>query len=301
MLIGLLAANFALSVLYAVIKGIRREGGGVAVFFIFLPWLGFLIFFLPGILRGFLEKVGVDREAVLTHAFEIDRQPEHPDVREALNVAPVEDAMAVSGNTEKRALLLKQLKKDLKENYRILLAAERDEDAESAHYVAAAKMEIYRIHQARWLECRREYEEEPGDPERYHAACAVLTEMLDSGVLSGREQRAYRKRLCGLVREQIGAGVNEVSQKEYEEYLISLVELGRNKDAERLWEEYADHMRSETVYQNMLKMFYQAGERQKFEGILDDLRKNRQIRLSPEGLERLRYWTDRLAEAAVNN
>ena len=301
MLIGLLAANLALAILYAVIKCVRREGGGVAVFFIFLPWLGFFIYFLPGILRGFLEKVGVDREAVLTHAFEIDRQPEHPDVREALNVAPVEDAMAVSGNTEKRALLLKQLKKDLKENYRILLAAERDEDSESAHYVAAAKMEIYRIHQARWLECRREYEEDPGDPKRYHAACAVLTEMLDSGVLSDREQRAYQKRLCDLVQEQLDAGENEVSQKEYEGYLSSLVELGRIRDAERLWQGHADRMRSETVYQNMLKMFYQAGERQKFEEILDDLRKNKQIRLSHEGLERLRYWSDRLAKATVNN
>ena len=133
MLIWFLAANFALSLLYAVIKGIRREGAGMAVYFIFLPGLGFLIYFLPGLLQMFLEKMGVDREAILIHAFEVDLQPEHPDVREALNVAPVEDAMAVSGNAEKRALLLKQLKKDLKENYRILLAAEQDEDSESAH------------------------------------------------------------------------------------------------------------------------------------------------------------------------
>ena len=149
MLIWLLAANFALAVLYAVIKGIHREGAPMAVFFVFLPGIGFLIYFLPGLLWAFLEKAGVDREAVLTHVSWIDRQPEHPDVREALDVVPVEDAMAVSGNAEKRALLLKQLRKDLKENYKILLAAEQDEDSESAHYVAAAKMEIYRLQQAR--------------------------------------------------------------------------------------------------------------------------------------------------------
>ena len=281
MLIWFLAVNFVLAMLYAVIRGIHREDIGMAFFFIFLPGLGFIIYFLPGLLRAFLEKAGVDREAVLTHAFKIDRQPEHPDVREALNVVPVEDAMAVSGNTEKRALLLGQLKKNLKENYRILLAAEQDEDSESAHYVAAAKMEIYRLGQTRWLECRRDYEQEPGDPDRYHAACGALMEMLSSGVLSAKEQSAYQKRLCSLVQGQIDAGKIEVSQKEYVEYLGSLVELGQYADAENLWKRYADRMRSEAAYEDMLKMFYQTGERQKYEGILDDLRKNKQVRLSP--------------------
>ena len=295
MLIWILAANAALTALYAVIKGIRREGIGVAAFFLFLPGLGFLIYFLPELIQTFLERAGVDREAVLTHALEIERQPEHPDVQEALDVVPVEDAMAVSGNAEKRALLLKQLKKDLKENYKILLAAEQDEDSESAHYVAAAKMEIYRLQQARWLECRRDYEQDPDDPEKYHTACTILSEMLDSGVLSDREQNAYRKRLCELVHRQIEAGEGEVSPGEYEKYLNALVELGRSRDAELLWRGHGSRMQSEAAYQDMLKMFYQMGERQKFEEILDDLRRNRQIRLSPKGLEQLRYWTARLA------
>ena len=301
MLIWFLAANSALAVLYAVIKRIRREEAWMAVYFIFLPGLGFLIYFLPGLLQLFLERIGVDREAILIQAFDVELQPDHPDVREALNVVPVEDAMAVSGNKEKRALLLKQLKKDLKENYRILLAAERDEDSESAHYAAVAKMEIYRLHQTRWLECRRDYEADPGDPLKYHTACETLTEMLESDILSSGEQSAYRKRLCDLVQKQIDADDGEVLEKEYETYLKCLVELGRHKDAEFLWQKYADRMRSETAYQHMLKMFYQAGERQKFEDILDDLRKNRQIRLSPKGLEQLRYWMNRLASAAVND
>ncbi len=295
MLILLFVLNFALTALYAIINRNHRERAGLALLFIFLPGLGFFIYYLPGLLQSFLKRVGIDREAVLTHAFEIDRQPEHPDVQEALNVVPVEDAMAVSGNAEKRALLLKQLKKSLKENYKVLLAAERDEDSESAHYVAAAKMEIYRLHQTRWLECRRDYEREPDDPEKYHTACTALTEMLSGGVLSSREQSAYRKRLCRLIEDQINLAEREVSQKEYEEYLHSLVELGRYADAELLWQERADHIRSEATYHDMLKMFYQSGERQKFEALLDDLRRNRQVRLSSGGLEQLRYWTNRLA------
>ena len=123
-------------------------------------------------------------------------------------------------------------------------------------------------------------------------------EMLESGVLSVREQDAYRRRLCDLVQRQIDVEESEVSPVEYEKYLSALVDLGRYADAELLWQGHADRMRSEAAYRDMLKMFYRAGERQKFENILEDLRKNRQIRLSPGGLEQLRYWTKRLA--AVN-
>lgn len=295
MLIWFLAANFALAVLYVIVKRVRREGAGMVAYFIFLPGFGFLFYFLPGLLQAFLDRMGVDREAILIHAFEVDLQPEHPDVREALNVVPVEDAMAISGNEEKRALLLKQLKKDLTENYRVLLAAEWDEDSESAHYAAVAKTEIYRLHQTRWLECRRDYEQDPGNPEKYHTACEVLIDMLASGILSSREQSAYQKRLCDLVRRQIDAGEDGVSRRECEEYLNSLVELGRYADAERLWQEHADRMRGEAAYHSMLKMFYRTGERQKFAELLDDLCRNKQVRLSSKGLEQLRYWRDRLA------
>lgn len=301
MLIWFLAVNTALAVLYAVVKWIRREGAGMAFYFIFFPGLGFLIYFLPGMLQAFLERVGVDRDAILIRAFEVDLQPEHPNVREALDVVPVEDAMAISENEEKRTLLLKQLKKDLRENYRVLLAAEWDEDSESAHYAAVAKTEVYRLHQTRWLECRRDYTEAPGDPQKYHMACEALIDVLASGILSSREQNAYRKRLCDLVQRQVDTREAEVSQREYEECLDSLVELGRSDDAELLWREHADQIRSEETYGSMLKMFYQMGERQKFEDMLNDLCRNKQVRLSPEGLERLRYWRNRLADAAGNS
>lgn len=291
----ILLINFVLSMLYVLIKMIhRKKGVEIAIFFIFLPGFGFVIYYLPILLQLFKKSSGVDKEALLTHIFDIERQSEHPDIREELNVVPIEDAMAISGNTEKRALLLKQLKKNLKENYKILLAAEEDEDSESVHYVAAAKMEIYRLLQIQWLECRRDYEQEPDNPEKYHTACAVLAEILDSDVFSTKEQNVYQKQLCNLVQKQIDGDESIVTLKEYESYLSALVELAQYDDAQRLWEERADHMRSEIAYQTMLKMFYQMKNRQKFEELINDLRKNNQVRLSCQGLEQLRYWIRRL-------
>lgn len=295
-----LGINLVLSLVYLVVKRARHQGMGLTLFFIFLPGLGFLIYFIPTLFRAVLNKVGVDREAVLTHVRDIERQPEHPNVQEQLDVVPVEDAMAISENSEKRALLLNQLKRDMQENYKVLLAAEQDEDSESAHYMAAAKMEIYRIQQAHWMDCRKDYEEDPNDPERYHQACAALNSVLDSEVFSIREQMAYRKRLCDLIQHQIDIDETVVLPQEFEQYLESLVELGRYAEAEQLWQAYKNRMRSETAYQIMLKMFYRTGDRQKFESVLNDLRQNRQVRLSPEGLDQLRYWSKRLAGAPIS-
>lgn len=299
MLIWFLAANFLGAALYVIIKIKRRQGAvGAALFFLFLPGLGFIIYFLPLMVQQFLDRAGVDREAVLTHAFLIEQLPERPNMEEELNVMPVEDAIAVGRNIEKRELLLKQMKKDLKKSYKILMAAEQDEDSETAHYAAAAKMEIYRLLQQQWLDCRKEYEQEPDNPEKYHAACEALAEMLASGVFSLREQRGYRKHLCELVQGWAADREREVSPKEYEACLAALVELGSYGEAERFWQEQAAHLQSEAAYQNMLKLFYQAGEREKLENCLEELRKNRQIRLSAQGLEQLRYWTNRLSRAA---
>lgn len=298
MLIWFFAGNCLLAALYAAVKAARREGWGAAVFFLFLPGLGFLIYFLPQMLQRLLGEARYDRDS-LVQRFQIDRLAEHPNVREELDVVPVEDAMAVSENREKRALLLKQLKKDLWENYRILLAAEQDEDSESAHYAAAAKMEVYRLQQRQWLECWEDYVQNPEAPERYHAACGALESMLDSGVLSPREQIAYRKRFCKLVEDRIAREESVVSQREYEEYLACLAELGRYGDAETLWRKRADRLQSEAAYLKLLEMFYQMGDRRKFEACLEDLRRNRQIRLSARGLEQMRYWTDRLSGEAA--
>lgn len=299
MLAWLLAANFLGTALYVMIKAWRREEAGVAVFFIFLPWLGFLTYFLPGLCMRFMEPDQEDgQDTLLTKSLRIDKLPERPKLEEALNVVSIEDAVAVSKNRDKRELLLNQMKKARKRNYRIYMAAEQDADSETVHYVAAMKMEIYRLLQQQWLESRKDYEQKPEDAEKYHAACEALADILESGVFSVREQGSYRKQLCGIIQKQMAAKESTVSLKEYEAYLDALVELGRYADVEHFWQERPERMWNEAVYQKILKMFYRTGERQKFEDCLEELKRNRQIRLSAQGLEQLRYWKNRLSGAA---
>ena len=291
-----LVINLICSILYAVVKAVRKEGAGVALFFLFLPVLGFVIYFLPRLVQKLLGKENYDRDS-LVHRFQIDRMAEHPNVQEELGVVPVEDAMAVSGSTEKRALLLRQLKKDSSENYKVLLPAENDEDSESVHYVAAAKMEAYRLQQQNWMDCSQAHEDDPRDPEKFHRACAALEALIGGSVLSPMEQKMYKKKYCALVRAWEDG---EPAQEEYETYLTYLVELGEYEAAEQFWAQRRDRVRSEAAYLKMMELFHQEENWAGLRACVLQLQADREVRLSAHGLERLRYWRGRCAQTEGN-
>lgn len=309
-LVVLLVVNLVCAVIYAIVKIVRKEGAGVAVFFIFLPVFGFALYFLPRLLGRIFGEREYDKntcqssnESVskktwrgrydrdsLVQRNRIERMAEHPNVEEELDVVPVEDAMAINENKEKRELLLRQLKKDMNENYKVLLAAENDEDSESVHYVAATKMEIYRSLHQNWLDCYRDHEEEPEDTQAFRDACGALRKLVDSQVLSGREQAMYKKKYCSLIEAQQQIGEEAIQDKDYEEYLFYLMELGRDEQAQQLWEEKRDRLRSEKSYMRMTEMFYQRQDKEKFQECIAQLREDKQIRLTAQGMEKLRYW-----------
>lgn len=288
-LAGLLIANFILTVIYVIVKLTRKEGAGTAVFFLFLPGLGFVLYFLPLLARHLFGKEKYDRDS-LTRRNSIVRIEEHPNIEEDLNVVPVEDAMAVNENREKRALLLQQLKKDLNENYKSLLAAERDEDSESVHYVAAARMEVHRILHQEWLACSRAFEEDRENGGKCQAACSALRKLIESQVLSGREQEMYQKKYCAMVEWQAKKDDGVLSNQDYESWLDYLVETGEFRKAEQLWENKRDRLRSEAGYMKMAEMYYSRREKDKFDACVAALQGDRQVRLSAQGLEKLRYW-----------
>lgn len=294
----LLIANFLCAILYALFRIGRKENPGIAAFFLFLPVFGFAIYFLPRQIQKLLGQERYDRDS-LVQRFQIDRLAAHPNVREELSVVPVEDAMAVSANAEKRALLLNQLKKDAGGSYRVLLAAENDQDSESVHYVAAAKMEAYRVLQQRWADSWEAYINDPENPESGREACAALREIIESSVLSAREKKMYQQRYGELLREREERNPDAVRQKEYEAYLFYLVDLGEDAQAVRFWEERREQVKSEETYMKMLELFYNTSDNGRFLTCLRQLQSDRDVGLSPQGLERLRYWMARCEEGGI--
>ncbi len=291
-LTALLVGNLIAAVVFVVVKAVRKEGVGIVVFFLFLPLLSFVLYFFPRMLSRLFGEEKYDRDSLVGRN-SIKKMVEHPNIEEELNVVPVEDAMAINENREKRELLLRQLKKDINENYKALLAAERDEDSESVHYVAATKMEVYRLLHQQWMENSRAYEEDKDDDGKFREACGSLRKMLESQVLSGREQEMYRKKYCSLMEAQVLIDESVPTDLDYENWLACLIELGRFQAAEQLWDQRRERLQSENSYMKMTELFYRRKEKDKFRDCIAELQKDRMVRLSAQGLERLRYWMQR--------
>ncbi len=272
----------------AVHRAHKKQNMGVVLFFIFLPGLGFLIYFLPHWIQKLIGIEQYDRES-LVKRLHIEKSQERPDMKTELDVVPVEDAMAVSENVEKRSLLLNQLKKDIYSNYKELMAAENDRDSESAHYVAAAKMEVYRTQQKQWIQIFKKYEKNPKSAPQYIKVLDTLKDFIDSNLMSVKEQEMYKKRYCDLIE---GKDMQEVviSDEQYTAYLIYLTDLKKYEKAEDFWNKSRDYVRNEICYMRMMEMFYEVRAEAKFKKCIKDLQTDATIRLSSNGLEKLRYW-----------
>lgn len=290
-IICILAINLFLSVLYAFIKIKKGEKFFEVLLFIMFPIGGFISYSLPFLLLRKGEKAKYDKD-VLVRRLEIEEERSMPSVQKALNVIPIGDAMAISNNYEKRNLLLEQLKKDIDVNYKLVLPASNDSDSESAHYVAAAKMEVYRRKQASLISLKKELQEEPDSQEKWMNYMQELVEYIESALLAEKEADIYKREYCNHVQNAIRTGSFQLSSKQYSQCLTYYVELEEYKEIEELWEFLSDEMKDEQAYLSMLKFYYNSCNEAGFYRSLKELGASK-ITLSAEGLKLLRYWNER--------
>lgn len=288
-ILGIAMVNFAVSIIFLLFAVVRKQKIGLTIYFIVFPVMGFVIYYLPQWILNIRKHFSYDRES-LVKRFDIEQVQSMPVVEKELNIVPIADAMAVSSNAEKRSLLLEQLKKDIHTNYKVVLPAGKDSDSESAHYVAAARMEVYRGKQEKIGRTRRQMEKEPENAECLREYLKELTGYIESDLLTEREAELYKVDYCK--RLEHAKNKNGMTGEEYNCYVMYLVDLKRYKEAEAFWKKFMQCERNEMAYRKILQMYYDVGDKQKFYQCLDDLQKST-IRLSPEGLKILRYWTER--------
>lgn len=287
----ILSVNCLFTMCYILVKKRRKESAKLAIFFMILPILGYAICFLPCLIQRIIGRAAYDRES-LVHRLRIEKAMEHPDLEEAFSIVPVGDALAVSSTVEKRKLLLNQLKKDVSKHYGPLLAAQVDTDSESVHYVAAARMEVYRIQQQKWMSALMVYQTDTQNADAFKAVCDALQELIDGRLLSEREQVLYWERYCTLVRQQELEHPEFVSKEIYTVYLGCLTALGRIEEAKRLWREKYEMLRNEACYMRMAALFYEQKDQKAFEECIRKLCTDQGVHLSARGLETLRYWNE---------
>lgn len=286
----LLVVNLLCAVAFALIQIRKGQMFWMILFFVFLPLLGFIIYYIPQLLQRIFKMGKYDRDS-LVNRLSIEGAIKHPSVSSELNIVPVVDVMTVGKNTEKRTLLLDQLRKNLYGNYKEVLAAENDEDSESAHYIAAAKMEVYRSKQNEMSCLIKAYENNKQSEEAYHLMMSALEEFIESELLSEREKGIYRRKYCSFVELQMSNKQDSLFQTELETYLCYLVEIESYEKVVHVWETMDIH--SEKVYMEMLQLFYDKRDEVKFNECFQRLQSDFKVQLSAQGLEKVRFWLER--------
>ncbi len=261
----------------------------IMLFFLALLAMGVALCLIPMWIMGRSKKPAYNR-AALIKGCPVAKAQKTPDVGKELNIIPIEEAMAVSSNVEKRTLLLEQLKKGVDRNYKVILPAGEDSDA--AYYVAAAKMEVQRQKREKIQKLQDAAKGSNADLVTIHGYLAGLEEYLETGILEEKEATIYREEYCTYFMKLRKTDVTEITAAEVTYYLNCLILLGDTEEAENVWKICPEDKKSEAGYKLILNMYYNKKDKRKFFRCLKELEES-EIQLSTEGLMLLRFWITR--------
>ena len=291
--------NIVATIIFFVLNVKTSHKASICILFISLPVLGFVLYFIMQIIiiwRG--SKKEYDRFS-LVNRLHIKKEILHPDIKKELDVISVEDAMAISNNSEKRSLLLSQLKNNMDVNYRSILGASNDSDTESAHYVASAKTAVYDKIYGVYQQASMVVEEEPDNISALVLVLEAIIELLDSQLIARSEQNIYRRRYCDKFELLNKLKQDNLTEKHYEYYLKSLVALEKFDEANTLWNNYKTEFKNEAVFMELLNMHYVACDKDEFYAIINEICESN-INLSYDGLSRLRFWLNERDKYVIN-
>lgn len=266
----------------------KRKSGSlkwVGVAFLFAPYLGFGIYYWGKLVLRVSKTDTYDAE-FFTKRILFESPQKMPDVEKELNIIPMNDAILVGSNQEKRTLILEQLKKGIGQNYRSVLLAGADSDSESAHYVATARMEVYKDLKEEVNQAIHTYGISP-EESTAQIAIQALGEFVDSDLLTWSEKKNNMEEYLLLWEKWHQSLENE--EKEVERRLRYLSELEKYEEMEVVWNSMKPERKTEKTFLLMLEMFYNKKEKQSFFAILQELKQSELV-LTAEGLNIIRYW-----------
>lgn len=281
--------NLIFTVLYTLFILKKGDKPFLFLFFVSLPILGFALYWLASLALRIFKVHSYDRDSLIKR-YELSKVEKDPALQKELDLVPVPDAMAVASNEEKRALLLDQLKKGMQSNYKYILPASADKDSESAHYVAASMMEVYRRKRSALQEKQELLLKEPNNAALIHDYLASLSDYMSSGLVSTQEAIVYEEDYCRLFERFQGR--DQVTAQENADYLSCLIQLNQKEKAVEHWGSCSQALKNEACYRQMLELFYNNREKDAFYRCLQELKQS-DIILSPEGMQMLRFWNSR--------
>lgn len=293
-LIIILLFQFLLATLYIISayrngKAIPFEKVSVTAFIpvlgIFIPYMGTL--FNYGSLDMDVELFNHD-DLDLTDGTSYMKKN---DSEYAVNIIPVEEAMILNDSDVRRRILINTISEDAANHINFLKMAVLDSDIETSHYASSIIMEIKRELHGLIQKTSVEYENNKNDFETQKLYLDLIEKYLNSGLLDERSTKRYQEVYLKLLEERLAIGISE--EKYFIEKINLEMKLGRLYNCKTWIDKYCEvYPDYENPHILLLKYYYLKNDVESFDKALIGI-KNKHINFSKNGLDIIRFWSDR--------
>lgn len=295
-IICVLVCNLIIALLYLIYKWRKKDlesGIIMSAFMIFCPVVGPAYLFFSWLVYEIYFKRSKSHISIEELSFSKDKLEGSfkPDVREALNKVPLEEALIVSDKKSTKKLLFDMLREDNKASLQSILKAVEHKDSEVSHYAAAAISDSINEFKIREKQLREKYNEDMKNSELCNEYMEYIYNYLSQKILSIAEQRFYSGLFEEFVLKMEEYLPSEVSGEVYNKLVSLLLDLGENEKA-KVWAQKAmtDFENELGSYKAALRFYYNNNDRNKFLLLLQKLKKS-DVLLDHDMLEMIRFFS----------
>ncbi len=253
------------------------------------PPFGVICFVFNFIVSLFDRKSDIDY-LELTFSKEKREFAKQTDYDTEKEFVPLEEALIISDVEDKRRALLNVLKADVSNNMKSLVKALDNEDPETAHYAAAALMDILQKYSKKLSGLSQKYQENPQDADINKEYADTTFEYISSGVLGEIEVKKYSHLYVELIDNLNTFHPDMLDTEQYKNVVECLLKIGKYDDADR-WANLAIERQPnmEQSYLNALNVKYKTEQWEDFKIVLDKMLKSG-AQLSQKGIGVVRFW-----------
>lgn len=279
---------YIISIIYLLFQ-YRKDRKNIVIkllIIIFGPFIGLIILYFM------FHNIENDKDIIPDGLIEVDNEESEilrkVDVEKETSIVPMKDALLLNNNQTKRKMLMDILKNDSFGHIEILQTALKNDDTETSHYAATAIQDIIgklhnSIHQMEF-----QLEKNPNDLTILTSFAQVIKQYLNIGFLDERSEKQYLYRYSQILGRLI-----EIKPYEKEHYIEKIncdLQLGDLETAEVFTQIFLQNCSNEEeAFFMAMKLYYILKDQLKFKEILQSL-KGSPVRLSPQGLNKLRFW-----------
>lgn len=289
-LIGIV--NLIIAILYFLILVFKKDFTRAFIMLIFMlicPVIAPMFLLSSDIQRLLFRNKDIDIENLSFRTDRLDMITE-PDYEKEINIVPIEEALIISNNQEKRRVILDVLKTDYEASLEVINLGLANEDSETAHYVASVITDVKSNFKLNVQQMKEKIEKEPELTETIPLVLNYIHSFLIKKVLSEIEEITYIEQYELMLKQLFENNINLVTGEMFKNVIEHLLSAGR-KDSASQWGERAMQYRPEDLdtYKGLLRLYYETDDRVNFLELLKTLKKSN-IEYDKECIELFDYY-----------